>query len=205
MAKKSKQKNNNNIVSKILKNKLFRIGIILALIISLSFLLDKLGLNFPKIFPGEIFFEIFYILTLIGEPFVFIWIAAILTIILFVNNKKYFTFIFTIALTALLNKILKISINRPRPFEALQIDSVVPTTLSSFPSGHAMIMFSLVPILSESFSKWKYFFWTIAILVSLSRIYLGVHYVSDIVAGAILGYLTGFACLKISQKLGWKI
>lgn len=197
--KKNKSSKKNNFSSK-----LFRTIIILLLIIGASFLLDKIGLELSSFLDSTIFFDIFYILTLLGEWYVFIWMVIVIGLIMFINKKPGVTFALTLVVTAIINTIAKFLINRQRPFEALNVTSVIPTSLSSFPSGHAMMMFCMIPIISKSFPKTKIFVWGIAILVSLSRIYLGVHYVSDVVAGAIFGYLTGYAVLKISEKYSWR-
>jgi undecaprenyl-diphosphatase len=78
---------------------------------------------------------------------------------------------------------------RPRPF--LEHDAIVrvacPTDFS-FPSGHAATAFMMAVILSTQFPRYKYAFYFLACLVGFSRIYLGVHYSSDVIAGAIIGY-----------------
>jgi len=99
---------------------------------------------------------------------------------------------------------LKAIIQRPRPFEVMSINNTVTTNMSSFPSGHAMIFFSIIPIMSKNFPKIKTVLWIVAILVGMSRIYLGVHYFSDVVAGAIFGYAIGWTFMKLGEKYEWK-
>jgi undecaprenyl-diphosphatase len=59
-------------------------------------------------------------------------------------------------------------------------------------------------MLSKNFPKIKWIFWVVAILVGLSRIYLEVHYLSDVLAGAIIGYSIGLLFLKLEEKYAWK-
>ena len=77
----------------------------------------------------------------------------------------------------------------------------------SFPSSHAMIAFCAVPILSEQFPKLKKFWIVFAILVAFSRVYLGLHFVSDVIAGGFIGYVIGAMVIKLEKenKFGQKI
>lgn len=61
----------------------------------------------------------------------------------------------------------------------------------SMPSGHASIIFSVATILGYQYPKWRIPLYVGAGLVSFSRIYLGRHYTSDVVAGAAIGTTMG--------------
>lgn len=61
----------------------------------------------------------------------------------------------------------------------------------SFPSGHATIAFTMAVVLSRKEPKWKWLFFTLAVFISLSRIYLGKHYPLDVIAGGLLGWGIG--------------
>jgi undecaprenyl-diphosphatase len=109
-----------------------------------------------------------------------------------------------------LGYILKSSIRRLRPFQQeptvifksilYTIQNNYATWNFSFPSFHAMFVFSLLPLLNKQYSKFKYVWIIFAILVAFSRVYLGVHYLSDVLAGAIIGYLIGVSALWIEER-----
>jgi undecaprenyl-diphosphatase len=101
--------------------------------------------------------------------------------------------------------VLKYMIDRPRPFEVGLTSAGVAANWSSFPSGHTLAFFTIVPMIIKKFPKLKTIFWIIAILVGFSRIYLGVHYTSDVVAGAFIGYGIGWAFMKIEERYRWSI
>lgn len=71
----------------------------------------------------------------------------------------------------------------------------------SFPSSHAVNNFAAATYLSFFFNKYKNLFITTAILVSISRVYLGLHYPSDIIAGAMLGALIGYLFYIVTSKI----
>lgn len=90
---------------------------------------------------------------------------------------------------------LKHLFHRPRPFmQQTVILRVSPTTLSvsdndsSFPSGHAANAFMVAVLLAERFRRKRYYLYGMAALVAFSRIYLGVHYPSDVLMGCLSGW-----------------
>jgi len=56
----------------------------------------------------------------------------------------------------------------------------------------------------KNFPKYKIWFWTVALLVAFSRLYLEVHYLSDVIAGAFIGYIIGVIFIMLGEKYGWK-
>lgn len=179
-------------------------SIICVFSIIVSFFLDKIVINVMNVIQYPLLFNFFYTITLLGEVYVFVWIALLLIIALMINRRPLFAFILSVVTTGILEWLIKTIIQRPRPFEAMHINNMVTTSMSSFPSGHTMIFFSIIPIISKNFPKTRIILWTLAILVGISRLYLGVHYLSDVVAGAIFGYFIGWTFMKIGEKYAWK-
>jgi len=95
------------------------------------------------------------------------------------------------------NNLIKPLVGRIRPCNVLEnIHLLVNCTKSySFPSSHAMNMFTGVTLLSYSYRKIRVILFIMAILVSYSRIYVGVHYPFDVLAGAILGVFCAFVII----------
>ncbi len=91
-------------------------------------------------------------------------------------------------------KILKEFFQRIRPCNAL-LDAVTPlgcTGSFSFPSNHAVNNFAAAVFFYRLFPNLKYPLFITASLVAISRVYLGLHYPSDILGGAIIGSVFGY-------------
>ena len=65
---------------------------------------------------------------------------------------------------------------------------------------HAMVAFAAVPILNREFPKLNWFWIVFALLVSFSRLYTNVHFLSDVVFGAFSGYFIGIFVIKVEVK-----
>lgn len=100
------------------------------------------------------------------------------------------------AVNLLLTSVIKQIVKRPRPFLGqVKINAVYQPSHYSFPSGHTSSTFTTAMALSQVYPKWyviapAYLF---AGSVGYSRMYLGVHYPTDVAAGALLGSGTAFS------------
>jgi len=72
---------------------------------------------------------------------------------------------------------------------------------SSFPSGHTSSWFALATVYSAKYPKYAIPLYGAGVLVGLSRIYLGEHYPSDVLAGAAIGIGFGYLTLKLEKQL----
>jgi len=141
----------------------------------------------------------FKLVTLLGEELILI---VLLGFIYWSVNKKIGEKIgFTVFISLTLNSILKLVIHRPRPFMVdSSIENLKPESAGgySFPSGHtqtaATSFFSLYYFLKKNWLLIVAII--ITVLVAISRMYLGVHYLSDVVFGAILGILIAWLMSK---------
>ena len=98
---------------------------------------------------------------------------------------------------------IKAIVDRPRPFERYaQPETLVPHSRdASFPSGHASTSFAAATMLSLAFPPLAPALYLLAAAVAFSRVYVGVHYPLDVLAGAALGTLVAFA-LRAAVRAG---
>lgn len=168
----------------------------------LAFYFDKQIVSLISLIRNEILTDFFAGITFVSSIII---VFVFLTALFIKENKRRWVIPLwiTLALDVVVGFLLKISIQRHRPFELDLIPLIQGLEKSSyyvwnfsFPSFQALMVFSAIPFLSKEFPKFKYVWIVFACLVAFSRVYLGLHFLSDIIAGAIIGYLMGYFVVK---------
>lgn len=120
------------------------------------------------------------------------------------RRPNVFLLVATTSLTmSLVNTLLKYAVQRDRP-PTIILDPEplmeVPTT-SSFPSGHTSTSFACAYVISRLAPRLTVYVFVLAALIGFSRIYVGVHYPLDVLAGAVLGLVVAKALLTLLEAL----
>ena len=103
-----------------------------------------------------------------------------------------------VSISDLLGATLKELIARDRPCHVLShVKDIANCSNSfSFPSNHAVNSFTFATIVTLAYKNLTFLLYVSALLIGYSRIYLGVHYPTDVLSGALLGILIGFVGYK---------
>lgn len=143
---------------------------------------------------------IMYGITQLGDLYAFILLAVILY---WAIDKRFaYKFFFAFVGSALVNSVLKVIVQRPRPYNEPGIESVFTKTHGySFPSGHSQATGVIFYSMNNEFGKKnkiiRGLLIALLVLVPLSRVYLGQHYLTDVIAGASIGILMSYLMFKL--------
>lgn len=146
--------------------------------------------------------------TYLGDGLVF---AFLLLPFAFLKRQAFMALLFGALITLVSTAATKAYFDEPRPlryfeqidYELRQVPGVEPHYRHSFPSGHTTAAFAAWGILAFFIRKpsWQVLFFSIALGVAYSRIYLSMHFLRDVGAGALLGTFIAILAVFLSGKL----
>ena len=142
------------------------------------------------------------VLSVISNFGILIAVMLVIPSLIFYKLKRKnlaYLLLLTFIVSFILAFVIKLIVLRSRPMGAFTFPFINITDYS-FPSMHAMVAFSLLPVLIKYLPKQRIFLIIFAFLVGFSRIYFGIHFLSDVVFGAFAGYLIGDCIMKLHEK-----
>jgi undecaprenyl-diphosphatase len=149
-------------------------------------------------------------ITALGTGTVVLMIVGVAALFLTLTKHKYSALLLLVATAGglALDMVLKLRFDRPRPHVFAWGTNAVS---SSFPSGHAMsaaIVYSTVAYLAARLQKHRWSRWltmlisiVVILLICSSRLYLGVHYPSDVLAGVVIGLAWAGFCMALLEAV----
>jgi len=141
--------------------------------------------------------------TRFGSGWLYFFVGVAL--VLFLRKKKKiigFLLLAGVSASYYFVAILKDLIARPRPSLVLEnVNTLITAKHFTFPSGHTSMVFMAAFIIAAYF-KWGFLLYPVAIAVAFSRVYIGVHYPSDVIVGGIIGLFLGYVIIKVAKTAG---
>jgi len=139
------------------------------------------------------------------------YLIVLFTFFILAKEKNWRQRIYFFALAGLsiilsrgiITEIIRFFYYRPRPFLALQFQSLLGNSdiAGSFPSGHAAAYFALALAAFYFYKKWGWWFLIAGAIMGIARIFVGVHWPSDVLVGALIGLTSAFLIKKILPKI----
>ncbi|HIB36469.1 phosphatase PAP2 family protein [Mesonia sp.] len=154
----------------------------------------------------------FWIFITQEENWIPLYLIFIILIFLAYKKKQAFIvligFLCSFLVTFGVTRIIKASVARVRPNNVESLQEVIrilqEPTYYSFVSGHtstSMAITTFMVLILRHRYKWVYIFYLWPILFATSRVYVGVHYPSDLAAGAFVGVIIAIIIYKICKKM----
>jgi len=134
------------------------------------------------------------------------FLVAILILFLLKDTKKYWPMTAMALAAAVLSRfiiteIIRFFWERSRPFVDNTVNLILGhETTSSFPSGHAAFFFAISTVVYFYNKKAGTLFLIASFLISLARVFAGVHWSTDIIGGALVGIFSGWLLVKFLKR-----
>jgi len=142
----------------------------------------------------------------------YIGYILVLVVLLFLlkNFKKYWPMVAKVFIAAILSRfiiteLIRFLWYRARPYVENNVNLLLPhdpvnNPVASFPSGHAAFYFAIATIVYFYNKKLGILFFIASFLMGIARVFGGVHWPSDILAGAIVGIISAWLVVKLSKR-----
>jgi undecaprenyl-diphosphatase len=146
--------------------------------------------------------DVFVWLTRIGSNGA-VWLAIGLALALAWRRPRPFVLVLlAVAAADLIATLLKLAVGESRPHEPHPLVAIPHS--SAFPSGHAATAFAGATVLSALVPRFAPAFYVLAAAIAYSRLYVGVHWPLDVLAGAAIGVVTALLLLAADRRRSWR-
>jgi undecaprenyl-diphosphatase len=128
-----------------------------------------------------------------AEYLPYLMVVAFLVLVYYQNGWRRKVYLFCEAALAIIlsrgivTEVIRYFYHEPRPFSFYGLAPLFNETSWSFPSGHAAWFFALAMVAWFANRKWGWWYFLLALLMGVARVYAGVHWPIDIVGGAVTG------------------
>ena len=158
--------------------------------------INNLGTDYSFLNPFFIFIAE-YTLALLIFAMLFYWFTRVKT-----NRLMVIAALLSVALAEIIGKSISMLHFNYQPFVVLSdVNQLIEKEVgNSFPSDHTIIFFAVCFTLFFFKSRFKYFWVGLALLVGLSRMWVGVHYPADVLTGAFVAVGSAYICYKLIPK-----
>jgi undecaprenyl-diphosphatase len=131
-----------------------------------------------------------------------LWYALGIILIIFGGAQRFAAIgsaILSVAIGTLLFMLVKRASRRKRPcqLEPHCWSTVLPPDQFSFPSGHSITAFSIAMTVGSFYPQFQECLLVCAVSIAISRVILGMHFLSDVIVGSSIGALLGYGCFRL--------